>query len=118
MSATYAPMKYVKIWAVLLALLAVSIVGPMFEQPTLTLITAFGIAVVKASLVATYFMHLNVERHYVRYMLYSMLLMLGLFFAGTAPDVMKPAGLRWENQAVRELIEEHSTHESHPPHAP
>ena len=62
MSATYAPMKYVKIWAVLLVLLAVSIVGPMFEQPTLTLITAFGIAIVKASLVATYFMHLNVEK--------------------------------------------------------
>ena len=116
MSETYAPMKYVKIWAVLLILLAISIVGPLLEQPTLTLITAFGIALVKASLVATYFMHLNVEKRYIRYMLYSMLLMIGLFFAGTAPDIMKPYGLRWENQAVHELIEEHRTHESdHPP---
>jgi caa(3)-type oxidase subunit IV len=111
MSDTYAPMQYVKIWAILLALLAVSIIGPLLEQPTLTLITAFGIALVKASLVATYFMHLNVEKRYIRYMLYSMLLMIGLFFAGTAPDIMKSTGLRWENQAVHELREKHTTDE-------
>ena len=117
MSDSYAPMKYVKIWAVLLVLLAISIVGPMFGHPTLTLITAFGIAIVKASLVATYFMHLNIEKRYIRYMLYSMLLMIGLFFADTAPDIMKSQGLRWENQAVHELIEEHATHESDHHHA-
>ena len=116
MRETYAPMKYVKIWAVLLILLAISIVGPLFEQPTLTLITAFGIALVKASLVATYFMHLNVEKRYIRYMLYSMLLMVGLFFAGTAPDIMKPEGLRWENQAVHEIIKAHTPHASDYPH--
>ena len=111
MSDTYAPMKYVKIWALLLVLLAISIIGPMFGHATLTLITAFGIALVKAALVASYFMHLNVEKRYIRYMLYSMVLMIGLFFAGTAPDIMKAHGLRWENQAVHELIEGHSTHE-------
>jgi len=111
MSDTNAPMKYVKVWGVLLVLLAVSIAGPMFERPTVTLVTAFGIALVKASLVVTYFMHLNVEKRYIRYMLYAMLLMIGLLFAGTAPDVMQTSGLRWQNQAVRELIEEHATHE-------
>ncbi len=115
---TYAPMKYVKIWGLLLVLLGISVAGPLFEKPTLALITAFGIAIVKAALVATYFMHLNVEKRYIRYMLYSMLLMIGLFFAGTAPDIMKPAGLRWQNQAVHELIEEHATHESTPHHLP
>jgi len=118
MSDTYAPMKYVKIWGILLVLLAVSIAGPMFERPTVTLVTAFGIALVKASLVVTYFMHLNVEKRYVRYMLYAMLLMIGLLFAGTAPDVMQTSGLRWQNQAVRELIEEHATHEGNPSHIP
>jgi caa(3)-type oxidase subunit IV len=118
MSHTYTPMTYVKIWAILLALLAISIVGPMFEQPTVTLVTAFGIAIVKAVLVAMYFMHLNVEKRYIRYMLYAMLLMVGLFFAGTAPDILKPAGLRWQNQAVQELIEEHATHAPSPAHLP
>jgi len=118
MSDTNAPMKYVKVWGVLLVLLAVSIAGPMFERPTVTLVTAFGIALVKASLVVTYFMHLNVEKRYIRYMLYAMLLMIGLLFAGTAPDVMQTSGLRWQNQAVRELIEEHATHEGNPSHIP
>jgi caa(3)-type oxidase subunit IV len=118
MSDTYAPMKYVKIWGILLVLLAVSIAGPMFERPTVTLVTAFGIALVKASLVVTYFMHLNVEKRYIRYMLYAMLLMIGLLFAGTAPDVMQTSGLRWQNQAVRELIEEHATHEGNLSHIP
>ena len=118
MSDTYAPMKYVKVWGILLVLLAASIIGPMFERPTLTLITAFGIALVKASLVATYFMHLNVEKRYIRYMLYAMLLMIGLLFAGTAPDVMQASGLRWQNHAVQELIEEHVTHEGNQSHMP
>lgn len=118
MSDTNASMKYVKVWGILLVLLAVSIAGPMFERPTVTLVTAFGIALVKASLVVTYFMHLNVEKRYIRYMLYAMLLMIGLLFAGTAPDVMQTSGLRWQNQAVRELIEEHATHEGNPSHIP
>ena len=111
MSDTYTPMKYVKIWGILLLLLAASVIGPMFERPSLTLLTAFGIALVKASLVVAYFMHLNVEKRYIRYMLYAMLLMIGLFFTGTAPDVMQASGLRWHNHAVQELIEEHATHE-------
>jgi caa(3)-type oxidase subunit IV len=118
MSDTYAPMKYVKIWGILLMLLAISIVGPMFEKPALTLITAFGIALVKALLVASYFMHLNVERRYIRYMLYAMVLVIGLFFAGTAPDIMQANGLRWENQAVQELMEQHTIHENHYTHTP
>jgi len=90
----------------------------MFEITAVTLITAFGIALIKASLVAAYFMHLNLEKRYIRYMLYSMLLMVALFFAGTAPDVMKADGLRWENQSVRGHIEEHTTYADQHPHAP
>jgi len=44
--------SYVKIWALLIALLAVSIVGPFFGLLWFTLVTAFGIAVVKALMVA------------------------------------------------------------------
>jgi hypothetical protein len=51
-------------------------------------------------------------------MLYAMLLMIGLLFAGTAPDIMQASGLRWKNQAVQELVEEHATHEDHHSHIP
>lgn len=98
---------YVKIWLVLLVLLVISILGPMLEIKILTLITAFGIAIVKALLVAAYFMHLNIEKRYVWYILVSMLLMVGLFFAGTAADIMKPHGRNWENTSAKTLHNEH-----------
>lgn len=98
---------YVKIWLLLLVLLVISILGPMLEIKILTLITAFGIAIVKALLVAAYFMHLNIEKRYVWYILISMLLMVGLFFAGTAADIMKPDGSNWENTSAKALQHEH-----------
>ena len=54
---------YVKIWGILLVLLVISICGPMLEIKVVTLITAFGIAIVKAWVVASYFMHLNIEKN-------------------------------------------------------
>ncbi len=87
--------NYVKIWAILCALLVVSVIGPMFEIQVVTLITAFGIAVVKAYLVAKYFMHIDMAARYVTYLMATCLVFMVLFFAGTAPDVMKPEGLRW-----------------------
>ena len=54
--------NYVKIWAILLVLLLISITGPMLEIRVVTLITAFGIAIVKAYIVAKNFMHLDVEK--------------------------------------------------------
>lgn len=101
-------MKYIKIWAVLLVLLVISVLGPMLEIKILTLITAFGIAIVKALLVAAYFMHLNIEKRYVWYLLVTMLLMVGLFFAGTASDIMKPSGRNWVNSSAQELIKGHT----------
>ena len=45
----------------------VSVAGPMLGVKWLTLITAFGIAIVKAYLVAKNFMHVNVEQRFVAY---------------------------------------------------
>ena len=97
MSEHTSAMHYVKIWLVLLVLLVVSILGPTLEIKILTLITAFGIAIVKALLVAAYFMHLNIEKRYVWYLLATMLLLVSLFFAGTAVDIMQPEGRNWQN---------------------
>jgi caa(3)-type oxidase subunit IV len=91
--------NYVRIWAILLLLLVVSVAGPMIGIQWVTLLTAFGIAGVKAYLVAKNFMHINVERSFIAYMMVTVLLFVLLFFAGTAPDVMKHEGQRWEKPA-------------------
>ncbi len=88
--------NYTRIYAILLVLLVISIVGPMIGIRVVTLITAFGIAVVKAYLVARNFMHLNVARRYVTYLVATCLVFMLLFFAGVAPDVMKSEGTQWE----------------------
>jgi len=86
---------YVRIYLILLVLLAISLAGPTLGIPALTLITAFGIAIVKATMVAAYFMHLNIEERYVWYILLVMLGFMLVMFAGIAPDVLAPAGQNW-----------------------
>ncbi len=92
--------NYVKIWAILLGLLMVSLAGPTLEIKIVTLLTAFGVAIVKAYLVAKNFMHLNIEPRYAVYLLCTVLAFMLLFFAGTAPDVMKHEGSNWVKPAV------------------
>ena len=87
--------NYVRIWAILLALLVVSVAGPMFGIKIVTLITAFGIAIVKAYLVVKNFMHIDVAPKVVTYMVLSMVLFMLLLFAGTAADVMESHGHHW-----------------------
>ncbi len=113
----HGPEFYIKIWALLLVLLVISVVGPMFGHRILTLITAFGIAIVKALIVAGWFMHLKTEKKYIWYMLMTMLLMVFMFFLGTASDAMKADGNNWTNEAAHKLIEQHkgSTGEAHKP---
>ncbi len=87
--------SYFKIYFILLALLSVSVLGPFIGIWWLTLITAFGIACVKAFLVAKHFMHLNVQPKFAIYLLATVLVFVFLFFAGTAPDVMQHRGANW-----------------------
>ncbi|MGB5267333.1 MAG: cytochrome C oxidase subunit IV family protein [Polyangiales bacterium] len=105
---------YLKIWAILLVLLIVSILGPIvaphlavgfLQAWMITLMTAFGIAVVKAYLVAANFMHLNIEKRYISYLLATMLVLMLLFFAGVAPDVMKHKGQNWQNVAAEAEVD-------------
>ena len=92
--------NYVKIWAILVALLCVSVAGPFLEIQIVTLITAFGIAIVKAYLVCKNFMHLNVEKRYIVYLLTTCLVFMLLFFTAAAPDVMKFEGTNWTKTYV------------------
>lgn len=87
--------NYVKIWAILVVLLVITVVGPLAEIRVLTLLTAFGVAVWKAYLVVKHFMHLPLSPTYVSYLLVTALVFMLLFFAGSAPDVMNASGDNW-----------------------
>jgi len=87
--------NYVKIWAILAGLLVVSVTGPMLGIRVVTLIAAFGVALVKAYLVAKNFMHLDVEKPIVHWTLGLALILMVLLYAGVAPDVQKSAGQHW-----------------------
>ncbi len=86
---------YIKIWAILVVLLVISVAGPFIGIFWLTMVTAFGIACVKAYLVATRFMHITDEPRFVTYIVVTALVFMLLFFAAVAPDVMKPTGSNW-----------------------
>lgn len=111
---SHSPAHYVKIWGVLLVLLAVSVAGPMLEIRVITLITAFGVACVKAFLVIKHFMHLTVEKKVAQYAIAGCFALMVLFFFAVAPDVMKHIGTNWENQSaknMRTVIEASEHHE-------
>ena len=87
--------NYVKVWAVLVVLLLVSLVGSRSHVRTVVLVAAFGVAVAKAYLVAKNFMHVTIEKRWVPYLLVMCLLFVAILFAGVAPDVMKHSGENW-----------------------
>ena len=98
---------YVRIWAILLALLLVSVAGPLVaalveHRPTaiaITLSTAFGVAVVKAYMVAKNFMHITFTQRFVPYLVVTMVVFMMLLFAGASPDVMQLEGRNWVKPA-------------------
>jgi len=97
--------NYKKIYFTLLILLVASVVGPMFEILWLTLVTAFGIAIVKATLVVQNFMHLKWEKRLMKWMLTTSLVLMALFLAGVSSDVLNHEGRNWENVAAMAAIE-------------
>jgi caa(3)-type oxidase subunit IV len=104
MSESHHP-NYKKIYFTLLFLLVVSVAGPFLGILWVTLITAFGIALVKANLVIQNFMHLRWEKGIMKWTLATSLILMFLLFAGVAPDVMKHEGTRWVNDAAIAAVE-------------
>ena len=97
--------NYARIWAILVALLLVSVAGSMSNIRGIVLVAAFGVAVVKALLVAKNFMHINVEKRWVPYLLLIMVAFLVILFAGVAPDIMRHDGLHWSNGSAKQSVE-------------
>lgn len=111
---------YVKVYLGLLVLLVLSILGPEVAPRLgygvipgigirvatfVMLLTAFGIAVVKAWMVIKNFMHLSIERPIAKWFLAASVLLLALFWGGIAPDVQSHAGANWENVAAQAAVE-------------
>lgn len=111
-------LDYITVWKYLVALLAASVIGPMFGIKALTLVTAFGIAVVKAYLVVKHFMHLPLERRYVAYFVGTALIFMFLFYAGVSPDVMNHTGRNWSNVAAKQETERALKYIEAHPHGP
>lgn len=107
---------YVKIYAILMVLFIISVLGPEFGHRTVTLITAFGIAVVKAYMVAVNFMHIRQEKKYIAYIMFAMLGAVFLFYIAVATDVEYTSGANWENAAAKSIIEENKDYEKHLEH--
>jgi caa(3)-type oxidase subunit IV len=97
--------NYVKIWAILVALLIVSVLGSMSHVRVVLLVAAFGVALVKAYLVAKNFMHVTVEKRWVPYLLVMCLLFIAILFAGVAPDVMKHSGENWNKNPAGQSVQ-------------
>ena len=97
--------NYVKIWAVLVALLVISVAGSLSSMRAVVLVAAFGVAIAKAYLVAKNFMHVTVEKRWVPYLLVVMIAFVVILFAGVAPDVMRHSGLHWSNDAAKQAVE-------------
>jgi caa(3)-type oxidase subunit IV len=96
--------NYVKVWAILVILLLVSVLGSLSSIRSVVLIAAFGVALAKTYLVAKNFMHVNIEKRWVPYLLATCLVFMIILFAAVAPDVMKHSGQHWENNAAEQAV--------------
>jgi caa(3)-type oxidase subunit IV len=98
--------NYFAIYITLLVLFGISVAGPVIGDVTgvawITLVTAFGIAIVKARLVIDNFMHLKWEKRIMKWVLTTSLLLMFLMVAGVSVDVLNHEGNNWENVAARE----------------
>ena len=95
---------------VLVVLLVISVLGPMLGIRIVTVITAFGIAIVKAYLVAKNFMHLDIEKRWVAYILLAMIAFMIVMFGGVAPDVLKHQGQQWHKTYVEPAVQPGEEH--------
>ncbi len=96
--------NYTAIYIALVVLLIISVAGTFTGIMWVTLIFAFGVALVKANLVVQNFMHLKAERRIIKWVLATALMLMALLLAGTMSDIMKHHGLQWENVAAQEEV--------------
>ena len=80
--------NYVAIWGVLVAALLVSVLMGYMNLPVLTMVLIFSVALFKAYLVVSYYMHLKWEPFFVIAVLAAGLACLYFLFFGLVPDIV------------------------------
>lgn len=83
---------YVAIWVFLLALLGVSLALGYLGNVALATTLIFGIAAVKALVVAIYYMRLKWEPNYVPWIFWIGLIFMVILFFGLIPDIVHQYG--------------------------
>ena len=96
--------NYAKIYGILVVLFLISVAGPELGIRWVTLITAFGIAIVKANLVVQNFMHLKWEKRIAKMVLTTSLVLMFLMVAGVSVDVLNHEGANWTNDAAQAAV--------------
>ncbi|MBT6176614.1 MAG: cytochrome C oxidase subunit IV family protein [Deltaproteobacteria bacterium] len=109
---------YFSVFKLLVIFFIISFIGPfiadfMTEQLgvphivgfLLTMITAFGVAFLKARLVIVHFMHLPQEKPYIGYILQTCLVLIAIFIAGVMVDVLNHEGQNWTNDSAKAAVE-------------
>ncbi|MDP7395771.1 MAG: cytochrome C oxidase subunit IV family protein [Lentisphaeria bacterium] len=80
--------NYIKIWAILLVLLIVSLIVGMIGYQFFAVWMIFTIAVVKALMVVAYYMHLLWEPKFLWLAVGFAVLCLFFLFLGVVPDIL------------------------------
>ena len=112
---------YKAVFKLLLIFFAISFVGPLIADFAVekmgiphiigfvfTMITAFGVAFLKARLVIVHFMHLPQEKPYVSYILQTTLVLIAIFIAGVMVDVLAHEGQNWTNDAAKAIVDKNA----------
>jgi caa(3)-type oxidase subunit IV len=80
--------KYVSVWALLVAALAVSLVISEFHVEVVVVVLIFTVAVAKTYLVGAHFMHIKGAPSYVKWILGTGVLCLYIAFFGILIDIV------------------------------
>ncbi|MBM4345827.1 MAG: c-type cytochrome [Deltaproteobacteria bacterium] len=83
---------YVRIWAVLLGALVVSLVLGAITNSPWAIAIIFAVATAKAALVLAHFMHVKLEPRWIRLIGAGAVAVVGVFFIGLVPDIVYKFG--------------------------
>ncbi|MBU6427658.1 MAG: hypothetical protein KGR26_01480 [Cyanobacteria bacterium REEB65] len=107
--------QYWKTWAVLGALMLLSIASYFTGIKSLAIFTSLVVALSCTFVATTVFMHLSVEPRFIAYLCIVAVAVMGLFFALVAPDVLEHTGTNWQNIAAQhEILQVQQAEQAHP----
>jgi len=91
---SHAEPNYWMVWAALLILTVAEVMVVKLSMPKVVMVVSLcAMALVKAGLVAAYFMHLKFEKHVLIVVVLSPLLLSAILYIGLVPDAT--THLRW-----------------------